>query len=836
MIIQHTDGKYKEVFLMGRHIGIQRITNAIGVVGLFAVLFTIAVLHAGCARSGSDSIGVEPVNVTATIGPKAVFPSPTPAAMSTLPPVPKNSAQRDPKPPTQDPDGKKLESEAGKKMQGPIQAGSSPANDASLAESKVEEGVIVHEVEAITLPPDFGLISLEERIVGSDVVARVRLSTVTAVVETKAPVPDDTSITTPAAAMEFRFRVLEYLKGAGADELVAVALGHKYETESETQAALPAVAAERDPRWDDREAIIFLKGSTESLPSTRRQGRFYLGYINYLYMDAYTIASPFLRVWLPAAESQGGARSSDQQLFLLEVPSDDATGSSNAGARNSGPSSSSSDSTITLGVLKSRIAQLEAEVGAGDGSLEYRSCIYEKYRVHRVLLQRREKDGTATHRLDVSMESGQPAGSVVNVDPWGSGFLPDKTGRYWLEGADKDLFDIDTFGFTPYDWSADGVNDRLRYSRRSSTVRPLPAGVYRMYPNKISASRLICSATSDLERTANETVIHVTVPTGTVHEAFFDPVTIGPAVGADGSNGVLKPAGFTFGGTTTSLSGLKWESGVVTMTLSPSVSLAGHRAEFIGLDGSLVLTLLFDDAQAQGGTLTWTVTDQPWEDGDLLMLRIEEILPEVFLEDLASSVVQGESDTFTLSASGLSSASSYSIRLSTDNQHLGIGSGCSTVASTLPVPSGASYSSTLTLTGCIVATGTVTATLLEGTTPVAAAAADVEVRASTNVTVTLSPREEERFTYTDIAVEWTDPGACIGDYFVAMYNSGGAVYKNLGSHPAPATTSVNAELGLRWDDISNYELIVRVDCSPSDGTGWRILGEVTLQSGLPSSP
>ena len=75
----------------------------------------------------------------------------------------------------------------------------------------------------------------------------------------------------------------------------------------------------------------------------------------------------------------------------------------------------------------------------------------------------------------------------------------------------------------------------------------------------------------------------------------------------------------------------------MTMTLSPSVSLAGHRAEFIGLDGSIVLTLLFDDAQTQGGTLTWTVADKPWGDGDLLMLRIEEILPEVFLEDLASS-------------------------------------------------------------------------------------------------------------------------------------------------------------------------------------------------------
>ena len=49
--------------------------------------------------------------------------------------------------------------------------------------------------------------------------------------------------------------------------------------------------------------------------------------------------------------------------------------------------------------------------------------------------------------------------------------------------------------------------------------------------------------------------------------------------------------------------------------------------------GPTVLTLAFDDAQTQGGTLTWMMTDQPWEDGDLLMLRIEEVVPEVSLSN-----------------------------------------------------------------------------------------------------------------------------------------------------------------------------------------------------------
>ena len=110
---------------------------------------------------------------------------------------------------------------------------------------------------------------------------------------------------------------------------------------------------------------------------------------------------------------------------------------------------------------------------------------------------------------------------------------------------------------------------------------------------------------------------------------------------------------------------------------SATVSLAGHRAEFIELDGSVGLTLPFDDAQVQGGALTWTVAAQPWEDGDLLMLRIEEILPEVFLDDLASSVVQGEGDPFTVRAIGLSPTTSYGIRLSTDNGHLGFDDDCS---------------------------------------------------------------------------------------------------------------------------------------------------------------
>ena len=72
-------------------------------------------------------------------------------------------------------------------------------------------------------PPDFPETSLEERIVRSDAIARVTLVTAAQVVEEISGRPNqgDTSY---ANALEFRFKVHEYLKGSGGSELVAIAV------------------------------------------------------------------------------------------------------------------------------------------------------------------------------------------------------------------------------------------------------------------------------------------------------------------------------------------------------------------------------------------------------------------------------------------------------------------------------------------------------------------------------------------------------------------------------------------------------------------------------------
>ena len=110
-----------------------------------------------------------------------------------------------------------------------------------------------------------------------------------------------------------------------------------------------------------------------------------------------------------------------------------------------------------------------------------------------------------------------------------------------------------------------------------------------------------------------------------IHEAFFDPVDIGSAIGADGANGALEPSAFTVNGTSTAFQSLKWHSsGIITLTLSPNASLSGLALDFIALDGSVALTLPASAAKTDtaAGTVTWSSAAAPWRAGDQLMLRI----------------------------------------------------------------------------------------------------------------------------------------------------------------------------------------------------------------------
>ena len=212
-------------------------------------------------------------------------------------------------------------------------------------------------------PPDSGPTSLEEGILKSDVVARVRLISAGGAVVRPPGVSNKF-----VSALEFRFQVLEYLKGSGGSEVVAFAIeDFRYDTDAEARATVPDVVAARDTRWDNREAIVFLQSYEQN-----QSPRYVIGRYSVL-EDDYTVASRHEKNWLPEAATTTSAlsRSTDtaEKRFLLDAPSDvGATGLRSVGRTESAP-------TITLSAIKTSIAELEREIAAGDGSEEYLACV-----------------------------------------------------------------------------------------------------------------------------------------------------------------------------------------------------------------------------------------------------------------------------------------------------------------------------------------------------------------------------------------------------------------------------------------------------------------------------
>ena len=447
-----------------------------------------------------------------------------------------------------------------------------------------------------------GPTSLEERIFASPVIARVQLDSVSSTTELGTPYQGMKY----SPLLEFSFSVQEYLKSSGADDIVAVwDAAPFFDTQQEAEGALPAIAADRDTRWDSREAIVFLQTSEASLPSTQQANRYYLAWGGsrpmYAPDDGYSLASRHNKLWLPAAEatSQAGG---DQQRFLTDVPP--ATGTA---------------PTITLGEVKTRIAAVTTKLNAGDGSEEYTECVRETYyleRKHQYLQEiypDRVNTGSNispphTHQFN----SGLAGGAVIYEIPEGDPITPSVPFEVWLEGGDADLFGV--------------ASPSLDY--RVTTTRPLPGRAYKFHFNHRGPYFSQCDGNAD----RYEWTVTVNAPAGTLHEAFFDPVTDGTTIAADSANGVLEPATFTdTNGASATLGRIAWEpgtgdSGTVKVEVNPNDALSGQVLDFIELDGTVSLSLVVDDADVDegAGEYAWSVESQPWHDGDLLMLRIRE--------------------------------------------------------------------------------------------------------------------------------------------------------------------------------------------------------------------
>ena len=458
-----------------------------------------------------------------------------------------------------------------------------------------------------------GATSLEERVFWSSVIARVRLSSVSSSVESGPSARG----TKHMALLEFSFTVVEYLKGSGPSNFVAVwNSAPPYDTRQQALDAQPAIVAARDTQWDGREAVVFLKESQTYLASTQQAGRYYLsyqvGHSAFPGDDNYSIASRHNKLWLPA-ESAGSGSS-----YLLDVPS----------ATDTAP-------TITLADLKARIATVAAKLDAGDGSEEYRECVWRSYLAERREGHYREmypsREGSRVvndppHMHD--FDSGLPAGSVLYEDDQGFGPVAENRMGFWFDGGNEHLLGVRFGDPVPYDSTGDGVNDSINFTRHVESVRPLPTGTYQFHLSILRPFYKRC----DGYRTRYEWTVIVTAPEGVLHELFFDPVTVGTTVAADDTNGQLQPTSFNgASGSSAALEAISWEagagdSGTVKIEVDPDDALAGHVLDFIELDGTVSLTLDVFDAtvDAMTNTLIWAVSSQPWHDGDQLMLRIRK--------------------------------------------------------------------------------------------------------------------------------------------------------------------------------------------------------------------
>ena len=377
-----------------------------------------------------------------------------------------------------------------------------------------------------------------------------------------------------AATGLLTFRAVEYLKGTGPSTFT--------------------VSAETDGRpttWDGQEAVLFLNAAA----STRSESK---ATSTYAFTD--TTTWNYTTVW--PDESYAGTLAEGYTVNSRNpVWAPLSSGSA--------PTTSAAVKGWTLLIFARR--SLLWLGGSGPG---YDNCIraalldirfYRDWEVY--------YGGPVRLEYDATIPSG--AAAAVVHQSWGTIRHSAYTGyrSRWIEGQNRDLFSAGTV-----DDDTDPTNG---FREALRVTRPLPGGSYQFRYRAQLRHSVACNYIS--EDVGSFWTVTVTAPTGTLHEALFDPATIGAAVGADAANGALTPTAFAVGGVSTTLQTLKWQGGVVTMELSPAASLTGYDMDVIELDGSISLTLSVAAATSNaGGTLTWDVANQPWHAGDQLMLRL----------------------------------------------------------------------------------------------------------------------------------------------------------------------------------------------------------------------
>ena len=485
---------------------------------------------------------------------------------------------------------------------------------------------MIHEAS----PPAFygaAPLPIEQRIYDSDIVVRAKLISVDGPILN----PDDPRFVIPTY-VRYRFKALEYLKGTGPDEIGVEIL----------------FAMERDDTWDDQEALLFLSrpqgqaaaslGSPAAAGADPPSQSFVFTYDDPhgpKEPEEYTVDSRY-PVWLPAtggqqAESALGDGAARQPAAVARFAID-------WDMETNRPSK-----TMTLQEVKELMAWMK-----GPGTAEYDNCVL--YAMDQIKWHRDYEAYYGAPRqprlAEHSMDSGVSEGS--ELIGYGEYLGAKHYHETSLTGEDAGLF---------LDIVVDDDNNPTNgYSRSIVTLRPLPTGKYVFSHHWRLAHYIPCNYQASAR---GDWTVTTTAPSGTLHEAFFDPVAIGQGVGANATTGVLQPAAISAEGYATTIKSLVWQNDSVTLTLSPYVSLLGQTLDFIARDGTVALSLKAKSAtvDASAGTYAWSQATRPWSACDLLMLRLHG--PTVSIAD--ASGPEGKEVEFQVA---LSEAVAHEVRVS----------------------------------------------------------------------------------------------------------------------------------------------------------------------------
>ena len=130
------------------------------------------------------------------------------------------------------------------------------------------------------------------------------------------------------AYMEFKFEVLEYLKGGyGLSPIWGYVYLEQAEgnTEEEARWKSKYFWQRRNSQWDDREAIVLM----QDIDKQNRKDHFGLGWFSPYGGESYRLIGK--KKWLPAASASDVSSASDEQTFLLDYPRSGIAGDMSAG-------------------------------------------------------------------------------------------------------------------------------------------------------------------------------------------------------------------------------------------------------------------------------------------------------------------------------------------------------------------------------------------------------------------------------------------------------------------------------------------------------------------------